>query len=81
MEASGLGDVWGAIQAGWATESPSGGIHYRVRVDGAPVPPNTKPACRLAREEEYTAEERQRVAEKPNSRIVRVLIETRGEGG
>lgn len=81
MQASGLGDIWAAIQSGWATESPSGGIHYRVRLDGAPVPPNTKLAVRLAREDEYTPEERQRVAEKPNSRIVRVLIETRGEGG
>ncbi|KDN84405.1 bifunctional DNA primase/polymerase [Kitasatospora cheerisanensis] len=81
MQASGLGDVWAAIQTGWATETPSGGVHYRVRLDGAPVPPNTKLAVRLAREDEYTPEERQRVAEKPACRIVRVLIETRGEGG
>ncbi|MEU2077131.1 hypothetical protein [Streptomyces sp. NPDC013489] len=81
MEASGLGDVWATIRNGWATESPSGGIHYRVRVDGAPVPPNTKLASRVAEEHEYTPEERQRVAEKPGTRIVRVLVETRGEGG
>ncbi|MFB7474010.1 DUF927 domain-containing protein [Kitasatospora sp. NPDC056184] len=81
MEASGLGDIWAAIRTGWATESPSGGVHYRVRVEGAPVPPNTKLAQRPAREDEYTPEERQRLAERPNSRILRVLIETRGEGG
>ena len=81
MDASGLGDVWAQILSGWATESPSGGRHYRVRVAGGPVPPNRKLAQRLAREDEYTAEERQRLAEKPTSRIVRVLIETRGEGG
>ncbi|MER5356106.1 hypothetical protein ABT093_38020 [Kitasatospora sp. NPDC002551] len=81
MEASGLGEVWASIRTGWATESPSGGVHYRVRVGGAPVPPNAKLAQRLAHEHEYTPEERQRLAEKPNSRIVRVLVETRGEGG
>ncbi|MFF7290695.1 bifunctional DNA primase/polymerase [Streptomyces griseorubiginosus] len=81
MEASGLGEPWAAVLNGWVTESPSGGRHYRVRLDGAAVPPNRKLASRLAREDEYTPEERQRIAEKPNSKIVRVLIETRGEGG
>ncbi|QXE36181.1 hypothetical protein KQY30_19985 [Streptomyces sp. GMY02] len=81
MEASGLGESWAAVLNGWVTESPSGGRHYRVRLDGAPVPPNRKLASRLAREDEYTPEERQRLAERPNSKIVRVLIETRGEGG
>ncbi|GAA2351666.1 bifunctional DNA primase/polymerase [Streptomyces carpaticus] len=82
MEASGLGDVWDTITTGWVTESPSGGLHFRVRIEGAPIPPNTKLAARLAREDEYTAEEHQRLAEKPNGkRPVRVLIETRGEGG
>jgi hypothetical protein len=81
MQGSGLGEVWDAILNGWVTESPSGGRHYRVCLDGAAVPPNRKLASRLATEDEYTAEERQRVAEKPGSKIVRVLIETRGEGG
>ncbi|MFC8176557.1 bifunctional DNA primase/polymerase [Streptomyces sp. NPDC057325] len=81
MDGSGLGKVWNTIRTGWATESPSGGVHYRVRVDGVPAQPNTKLAQRLARPEEYTPEERQRVAEKPGARILRVLIETRGEGG
>lgn len=81
MEASGLGEEWQAILNGWATESPSGGRHYRVRVAGASVPGNTKLASRPAREDEYTAEEKQRLAEKPNAKIIRVQIETRGEGG
>ncbi|MEU1421500.1 bifunctional DNA primase/polymerase [Kitasatospora sp. NPDC005751] len=81
MEASGLGPEWDALSTGWVTRSPSGGLHLRVRVAGAPVPGNTKLASRLAREDEYTPEERQRLAEKPNSRIIRVQIETRGEGG
>ncbi|MEU5077070.1 bifunctional DNA primase/polymerase [Streptomyces asoensis] len=80
MEGSGLGEVWQSITTGWASQSPSGGVHYRARVEGG-VAGNKKLASRLAREDEYTAEERQRVAEKPNSKIVRVLIETRGEGG
>lgn len=80
-EASGLAEEWHAILNGWASESPSGGRHYRVRVDGAPVRGNTKLASRLAREDEYTDEERQRLREKPTARIVRVQIETRGEGG
>lgn len=78
---SGLGDLWQAVTTGWADKSPSGGVHYKVVVTGRPAAANTKLARRLAREDEYTPEERQRVAEKPNSKIVRVLIETRGEGG
>ena len=81
MGASGLGEEWQAVLTGWASESPSGGRHYRLRVDGAPVRGNTKLASRMARPEEYTPEEKQRLAEKPGSRIVRVQIETRGEGG
>lgn len=80
-EASGLGDEWRAIRSGWATESPSEGLHFRVRSEGAPVPGNTKLAQRLAREDEYTEAERRRVAANPTARIIRGLIETRGEGG
>lgn len=81
MDASGLGEAWAAMLGGWVTESPSGGLHVRVRIDGGDVPGSAKLASRLAEEDEYTDEERQRLREKPNSRIVRVLIETRGEGG
>ncbi|GGR37793.1 hypothetical protein GCM10010497_45810 [Streptomyces cinereoruber] len=81
MEGSGLGEPWAAILNGWVTESPSGGRHYRVRVEGGEVPGNRKLASRLAREDEYTEADRQQLRERPNARIVRVLIETRGEGG
>jgi hypothetical protein len=47
MDASGLGKEWAAILGGWATESPSGGRHYRVRIEGGAVPGNTKLASRL----------------------------------
>lgn len=78
---SGLGGLWEAVTTGWADQSPSGGVHYKVVVEGRPAAGNTKLARRLARPDEYTPEERQRLAERPNAKIVRVLIETRGEGG
>ncbi|MDX3839019.1 DUF927 domain-containing protein [Streptomyces europaeiscabiei] len=78
---SGLADLWQTVTTGWADQSPSGGVHYKVVVKGRPAAANKKLARRLAREDEYTPEERQRVAEKPGTKIVRVLIETRGEGG
>ncbi|WP_329615631.1 DUF927 domain-containing protein [Streptomyces brevispora] len=81
MEANGLGEPWAAILGGWVSGSPSGGRHFRARVQGGDVPGNTKLASRLAREEEYTEADRQRLREKPDARIVRVLVETRGEGG
>lgn len=76
-----LGELWERVTTGWADRSPSGGVHYKVAVKGRPATANKKLARRLAREDEYTPEERQRVAEKPNTKVVRVLIETRGEGG
>ncbi|MFM9594004.1 DUF927 domain-containing protein [Streptomyces scabiei] len=76
-----LGNLWQAVTTGWADRSPSGGVHYKVVVKGRPAAPNTKLAQRLAREDEYTPAERQRVAEKPNAKITRTLMETRGEGG
>ncbi|WP_406457060.1 bifunctional DNA primase/polymerase [Streptomyces sp. NBC_01622] len=81
MDASGLGEPWRALLDGWASESPSGGRHYRARIESGNVPGNTKLASRLAREDEYTDEERQRLREKPNAKIIRVQVETRGEGG
>ncbi|MDX3087157.1 DUF927 domain-containing protein [Streptomyces sp. ME02-6978a] len=78
---SGLGELWQAVTNGWADRSPSGGVHYKVVVEGRPAAGNKKLAQRLARPDEYTPQEKQRVAEKPGSKIVRTLIETRGEGG
>jgi hypothetical protein len=81
MEGSGLGEFWKSIVTGWATESPSGGLHLRVRVAGTPVKGSTKLASRLAREDELTADERVRLEKNPDAQVGRVLIETRGEGG
>lgn len=81
LTASGLGDLWNRLVAGWMERSPSGGLHFHYRVEGAPVPKNTKLANRLATEDEYTDKEKELKAKHPHKRIVRGLIETRGEGG
>ncbi|GMA31583.1 bifunctional DNA primase/polymerase [Litorihabitans aurantiacus] len=39
---TGLGDLWSRIVTGWTETSPSGGFHFHARLDGAPVPGNTK---------------------------------------
>jgi hypothetical protein len=46
MENCGFGSVWEAITTGWADRSPSGGMHFRFRVEGTPVKGNTKLASR-----------------------------------
>jgi hypothetical protein len=69
-EAAGLGDVLSRIKAGYLERMPSGGLHLLYRV---PSPQgNTKLASRPA----TTAE----LVEDPDTRV-KVLIETRGEGG
>jgi putative DNA primase/helicase len=40
----GLTEVWQRISQGWVEQSPSGGVHYFYRIDGAPVPGNQKVA-------------------------------------
>lgn len=71
MDASGLEKLREKLR-GWIEQSPAGGYHIHYRVDGKPVPGNTKLARRLA-----TADE---LADDPKDKI-KVLIETRGEGG
>ncbi|MFJ8995559.1 phage/plasmid primase, P4 family [Streptomyces sp. NPDC102279] len=78
---SGLGELWQRVATGWLERSPSGGLHFHYRIDGTPVPGNTKLASRLAREDEYTDDERDLKARHPHKKILRGLIETRGEGG
>ncbi|MFE2353429.1 phage/plasmid primase, P4 family [Streptomyces parvulus] len=78
---SGLGELWQRLATGWLERSPSGGLHFHYRVTGAPVPGNTKLASRLAREDEYTDDELALKERHPNKKILRGLIETRGEGG
>ncbi len=63
--------LWDRIAAGYVELTPSGGLHYHYRVDG-PARGNTKLARRPATPDE--------LAEHPSDRI-KVLIETRGEGG
>ena len=76
-----LGELWQRIATGWLDRSPSGGLHFHYRVHETPVPGNTKLASRLAREDEYTADEIELKKKHPNKKILRGLIETRGEGG
>lgn len=78
---SGLGELWQRLATGWLERSPSGGLHFHYRVDGTPVPGNTKLASRLARKDEYTEDEKELKARHPHKKILRGLIETRGEGG
>jgi hypothetical protein len=69
-EAAGLGDVLRRVQGGYVERTPSGGFHLLYRV---PRPNgNTKLAARLATEDELSTD---------SASSVKVLIETRGEGG
>lgn len=80
MEAHGLEDLWTRVTTGYARRSPSDGRHFDFRVDGCPVKKGTKLAQRLARDDELAEAERERLRKNPKARIVRCLIETRGEG-
>lgn len=80
-EASGLGEVLKAVLNGWVEQSPKGGIHAHLRVDGAPVKRNTKLASRPKRDDELTPEEVLVRIKEPAKVFPLVLIETRGEGG
>lgn len=70
-DASGLLDLLDRVLAGYAEFTPGGGFHLYYRVDG-PVAGNTKLARRPATDDE--------LAENPVDKV-KVLIETRGEGG
>ncbi len=70
-DASGLGNLWHRVFNGYREMTPSGGIHLVYRVTGT-VAGNTK----LARRPATPAE----LAENPDEKI-KVLVETRGEGG
>ncbi len=69
-------DNWAALNlmwtAGYVEITPSGGVHLLYRIADHEVPGNTKIARRPATEQE--------LADKPDDRI-KVLAETRGEGG
>ncbi len=72
MADHGLSDLWHRIDTGHRETTPSGGIHWLYRVTDGPANRNTKLARRPATPDELAA--------KPAERI-KVLIETRGEGG
>lgn len=68
---SGLGPLWQRFMATWCEQSPSGGLHWMVRValePGETLPGNTKLARRPAPTE-------------ANPHLIDVLAETRAEGG
>lgn len=77
-----ISDVWEKVVT-TCVSSPSGGAHFYYRVlDG--VNRNIKLAERLARDDELTVDEIERLADKgTDSRYIprRTLVETRGEGG
>lgn len=69
----GYADLWTRITTGYTETTPSGGVHYLYRVIGDAEPRgNTK----LARRPATPAE----LEENPREKV-KVLIETRGEGG
>jgi Bifunctional DNA primase/polymerase, N-terminal len=71
MDASGLSELRERLR-GWVEQSPTGGYHIHYRVHGKPVAGNTKLARRPATADELAANSKDKI---------RVLIETRGEGG
>lgn len=71
LAAHGLDGLWTRLNTGYLEVTPGRGLHWLYRVDGAPAR-NLK----LARRPATTAE----LADKPAEKI-KVLIETRGEGG
>jgi putative DNA primase/helicase len=69
---NGAAELWQRLSSGYLEQSPSGGFHWLYRVVDGPARGNTKLARRPA-----TAAE---LEENPKDRV-KVLIETRGEGG
>lgn len=66
-------EVWDLLSGTYIEESPSGGIHWYYRITGDdPVAPNTPLARRRSTPAELTDEPK---------KTIRVLVETRGEGG
>jgi putative DNA primase/helicase len=68
---SGLGELWRRVVKGYCELTPTGGLHLLYRISDGPAAPNTKLARRPATDVELATD--------PNP--VRVLVETRGEGG
>lgn len=71
LDDHGLSSLWERLKSGWMELTPSGGVHWYYRVDGPPRA-NMKLARRPATLDE--------LAVNPDEKI-KVLFETRGEGG
>jgi putative DNA primase/helicase len=71
MRDNGYSDLWDRLNGGFLEQSPSGGMHWLFRVDG-----EARRNLKLARRPATDAELAQDPADK-----VKVLLETRGEGG
>jgi putative DNA primase/helicase len=52
---NGLTDLWVRLSTGYLEESPSGGMHWLYKVDGADARPNTKLARRPSTDDELAA--------------------------
>ena len=71
MRDNNYGDLWNRLNGGFLEQSPSGGMHWLFRVDG-----DARRNLKLARRPATADELEQDPADK-----VKVLLETRGEGG
>ena len=67
----GLAGLWARLNAGYLERTPTGGLHWLYRVTGT-ARPNLKLARRPATTDELTTN--------PHDKV-KVLVETRGEGG
>lgn len=74
MDVAGVGHIWDMLNGpqAYSELSPAGGLHFIYRLSTGTVPGNEKVARRPATPEE--------LAENPED-VVKVLSETRGEGG
>lgn len=66
---------------GYTEHTPSGGIHIIYRIEDHDIPGNEKIATRPANLDEYTDQEHEVQKRSPDWAPVRVLAETRGDGG
>jgi hypothetical protein len=67
-----LAELWTRLVGNYSEESPSGGVHLLFRVSDGAAMPDTVLAARPATAEELAANPKQ---------LIKVLIETRGQGG
>ena len=78
MENRGLAELWATLTGGYTELTPTGGLHLYYRVGDGPARGNLKLARRPATEAELDAEFEAKGSRKEK---IKVLIETRGEGG